>query len=134
MDIKDLSLTFHTNNIDECVKYYINAFDAKITFECDWYVTIKFSSKVNPYIFLSFMAPLSEKDLLSAGGNTLNIMVDDVDEEYKRIKSKGIIIMDDIKDHDWGDRSFSLSDPLGNILYIYSVRELSDVYKKEVKE
>lgn len=133
MKFKDLSITYHTRRITECKEFYQKYFDVKVTFDCEWYVTIQFDSNVNPYIFLSFMAPRAEGDKTSDGGTTLNLMVDDVDSEYQKMKTTGIKIVDDIADHEWGDRSFTVTDPIGNVLYIYSMREMSDEYKNAIK-
>jgi len=133
MKFKDLSTTFHTHKIQECKDFYVKYLGTKVTFDCDWYVTVQFDSNINPYIFLSFMAPREENALVATGGVTLNLMVDDVDAEYAKMKQTDIIIVDDIADHDWGDRSFTIHDPLGNVLYIYSVRELSTEYQAAVK-
>ncbi|NDV68734.1 VOC family protein [Dysgonomonas sp. 25] len=134
MKFKDLSTTFHTTKIAECKEFYLKYFDVKVTFDCDWYVTIHFDSEVNPYIFLSFMAPPCDMDPKeAAGGVTLNLMVDDVDAEYNKLKQTDIAILDAIADHEWGDRSFTVADPIGNILYIYSPREMAEKYKDALK-
>ena len=67
------------------------------------------------------------------GGLTLNLNVADVDAEYARLKSAGIDFCDEIADHEWGDRSFSVKDPIGNVLCVYSPREISPEYQKAVK-
>jgi hypothetical protein len=41
--------------------------------------------------------------------------------------------MEEITDHQWGDCAFSVQDPLGNIIYIYSPREMSAEYQNAVK-
>ena len=38
MRLKDLSITFHTNKIKECVAFYSKYFQAKVTFDADWYL------------------------------------------------------------------------------------------------
>lgn len=134
MKFKDLSITFHTHRIGECKEFYSRYFDVRITFDCEWYVTINFQSAVNPYIFLSFMVPQNGGPSFAGEGTTLNLMVDDVDEEYEKLMSKGVDILEPIADHPWGDRSFTITDPIGNILYIWSERPMSEVYRNAVKE
>lgn len=51
MKLNDLSITFHTGKIKECVDFYVRYFDVKVTFDCEWYVTIQFQSDVNPFYF-----------------------------------------------------------------------------------
>lgn len=132
MLFKDLSVTFHTKRVKECKEFYEKYFDVKTTFDCGWYVTIHFQSNINPYIFLSFMEPQENDTKLLEGGLTLNLMVDDIDAEYEKMKKTDIFIKDDIEDHEWGDRSFTVTDPLGNVLYIYSPREITEQYKDAV--
>ena len=132
MLFKDLSVTFHTKKVKECKEFYEKYFDVKTTFDCGWYVTIHFQSNINPYIFISFMEPQKNDTRLLEGGLTLNLMVDDIDAEYEKMKKTDIFIKDDIEDHEWGDRSFTVADPLGNVLYIYSSREITGQYKDAV--
>ncbi len=44
------------------------------------------------------------------------------------LKQTGISFIEDIIDHEWGDRAFRIKDPIGNLLYIYSEREIADIY------
>ena len=135
MKLNDLSITFHTGKNKECVDFYVRYFDVKITFDCEWYVTIQFQSEVNPFIFLSFMKQeYGSAGAAFTGGLTLNLNVADVDAEYARLKLHGIAFCDEIADHEWGDRSFSIKDPIGNVLCVYSLREMGPEYQNAVKE
>ncbi len=132
MDFKDLSITFHTDKVGECAAFYVQWFGAKLTFDCGWYATVQLSGGLP--LFLSFMTPqTTEKGNLFQGGATLNLKVDDVDAEYEKSCKAGLKIVDTIADHEWGDRSFTVKDPVGNVLYIYSDREITGVYKEAVK-
>ncbi len=134
MKFKDLSITIHTDKIKECIAFYVRHFDVKITFDCEWYVTIQFQSDEHPNIFLSFMKPeYGAAKTVSSGGLTLNLNVHDVDAEYAKIQPTGIFFIEEITDHQWGDRAFSVQDPIGNILYIYSLREMSAEFQNAVK-
>ena len=64
----------------------------------------------------------------------MNLNVADVDAEYARLKLSGIAFCDEIADHEWGDRYFSVKDPIGNVLCVYSPREIGPEYQKAVKE
>jgi uncharacterized glyoxalase superfamily protein PhnB len=50
----------------------------------------------------------------------LVIEVDSVDEFYSRIKTTILRISEDIKNQEWGHRSFRLTDPNGLELHFYS--------------
>lgn len=50
------------------------------------------------------------------------------------LKQAGISFIEDIIDHEWGDRAFRIKDPIGNLLYTYSERQIADIYKDAIKE
>ena len=55
-------------------------------------------------------------------GVVIMIEVDDVDSQYKRALEKELPIKEELRDQDWGHRSFRVSDPDGITLYFFSVR------------
>lgn len=136
MKFEDLSITFHTDKIKECVDFYGKYFQATVTFDADWYVTIRLES--DKPLFLSFQARNPALDYSTCsqfgGGVTLNLLVEDVDACYDQLNPMGVQFAEEITDHEWGDRAFSLYDPIGNLVYIYSERPLHDKYKDAVKE
>ncbi len=134
MNINDLSITFHTEKIKECVDFYGKYFQTKVTFDAEWYVSIKLESNTPSPIYLSFQG--CNEDMLRdnfTGGITLNLMVDDVDTCYSELKQTDITFFEDITDHEWGDRAFSVKDPIGNLVYVYSERPLHEKYNSAVK-
>lgn len=60
----------------------------------------------------------------------LNFKVDDVDAEHVRLTEAGLQAVMPLEDHPWGDRGFSVMDPIGNSVYIYSDREPAEEYKQ----
>lgn len=132
MTLQDLSMCFHTKRIQECKDFYVKYFDAIVTFECDWYISILFNKE--RMITLHFMLPKFGEPLYGEGGVTLNLFYEDVDAVYEKMVVKsGLNVVEPLEDHDWGDRGFTLKDPIGNILYIYSPREIKGEYKDGVK-
>ena len=135
MKISNYSITFHTDKIKECVDFYQKYFQAKVTFDAGWYVSIRLEGNENAPLFLSFQGSYNEEEKASfTGGVTLNLMVEDVDACYNQIKPSGVQFIEEIADHEWGDRAIRLYDPIGNVLYVYSERELDEKYKSAVKE
>lgn len=134
MKFKDASFTFHTNKLRACVDFYTQYLGAKLSFDAEWYVSIHLQSDVNPFLYISFQQCDQEMNDNFTGGVTINMMLDDVDAAYEQIKQTGLPIHEDIADHEWGDRAFSVKDPIGNTVYIYSPRELHEKYKSAVKE
>jgi len=136
MKLKDLSITFHTDKIKECVDFYCKYFQAKVSFDADWYVSIRLDS--DSPLFLSFQARNPALDYSTCsqfgGGVTLNLLVEDVDTCWEQLQQHGLSFAEEITDHEWGDRAFSLYDPIGNLVYAYSERTLHEKYKNAVKE
>lgn len=119
MDIKDLSVCFHTTKAAECKEFYVKYLSAVVTFDYEWYSVVAFGNKKQ--FTLSFMAPQGDEPLFEEKGVTLNFCVQNVDDEYQRlIVQEGLKAVRLLTDNPWGDRSFTILDPLGNILYIYS--------------
>ncbi len=75
----------------------------------------------------------SAKTTFGGAGVILNFKVDDVDAEYSRLIEAGLQTAMPFEDHPWGDRGFSVIDPIGNSVYIYSDREPSDEFKQYFK-
>lgn len=129
MNIKDLSVTLYTNEIEACKSFYVEVLGGKITFDCEWYVTITFNNNMN----ISFIEPEKAEIEIIAGNVTFNILVDNVDDIYTAIKDK-VNIVCDIANQPWGDRSFRIVDPIGNMVYIYKLAPVADEYKDAIKE
>ena len=126
----ELSTCFCTDNVEDCKKYYQMYFAAKITFDCNWYVNMTINGD-GPTI--QFMEPQENMSSFGGTGVILNFKVDDVDAEYERLTEAGLKAVMPLEDHPWGDRGFSVTDPIGNSIYIYSEREPSDDFKQYYK-
>jgi len=123
----ELSTCFCTDDVDSCSKFYQSHFSAKTIFDCGWYVNLQIGGD-GPSI--QFMQPQGEMPLFDGRGVTLNFKVDDVDSEYVRLTEAGLKTVMPLEDHPWGDRGFSIIDPIGNSIYIYSDREPTDEFKQ----
>ena len=129
MKTNELSICFCTNNVDECREFYQTHFSAKTIFDCGWYINLCIGGD-GPTI--QFMQPHDIPEF-SGTGVMLNFKVDNVDAEHTRLTKAGLQTAMPIEDHPWGDRGFSVIDPIGNSVYIYSEREPSEEYKKYFK-
>ncbi len=127
MIAKNLSTAFTTNNVQENRDFYVRYFNARVTFDCGWYVNLEFG---NPSSSLQFMAPQQTEQPLSRGdGLTYNFEVEDVDREYARLTGLCLPVIVPLENHPWGDRGFAVQDPNGISLYLYSEREPSEEFK-----
>ena len=127
MKIKELSTCFCTTKVDECREFYLKHFASKSIFDCGWYVTLKINQD-GPQI--SFIQQQEGMPVFGGAGVMLNFKVDDVDSEYARLSQSGLTVAMPLEDHPWGDRGFSVTDPIGNSVYIYSDRVPSDEFKQ----
>lgn len=131
MKANNLSSCIVTNNIDESRNFYIKNFNAKITFDCGWYINMEFG---NSTAKLQFMSPQQQEQAICNGSGLMyNFDVDDVDTEYERLIQLGNKPAMPLEDHPWGDRGFAILDPNGIMLYIYSNKEPSEEFKQFFK-
>lgn len=123
----ELSTCFCTNDVAECREFYESHFAAKSIFDCGWYVNLRINGD-GPTI--QFMEPRDGMPAHAGVGVMLNFKVDDVDAEHERLTKSGLAAVMPLEDHPWGDRGFSVVDPIGNAVYIYSDREPSSEFKR----
>jgi len=131
MKSTNVSPAFTTSKVEETRDFYVEYFNAKVIFDCGWYVNVSFG---NAAATLQFMSPQQPEHQLSSGAGIMyNIMVKDVDEEYNRLIEAGLEPIIPLEEHPWGDRGFAVSDPNGISLYIYSQREPNAEFKQYFK-
>ncbi|MGO3934702.1 VOC family protein [Rhodopseudomonas pseudopalustris] len=126
MHPKSASPCITTQLIAETREFYQTIFNARITFDCGWYVNLALADGVT----LQFMQPQGDQPTCATAGLTYNFCVADVDEEYRRLAALNVDPVMPIEDHPWGDRGFAISDPNGIMLYIYSDREPAPEFKQ----
>jgi uncharacterized glyoxalase superfamily protein PhnB len=120
MKAHSLSPCFCTTSVAACRDFYQQHLGARVTFDCGWYLNMTLGSQGAS---IQFMEPQGDMPVYTGAGVTLNIAVDDVDAEHKRLMAAGLSELMPLADHPWGDRGFSIADPIGNSVYIYSDRE-----------
>ena len=126
-----LSACMATEKVEESRDFYVKYFDAKVSFDCGWYVNLKFGQETSA---LQFIAPQDPAPpACNPAGLIYNFAVNDVDAEYQRLTDAGLTPVMPLEDHPWGDRGFSVLDPNGVSLYIYSDREPSEEFKPYYK-
>ena len=130
MKTNELSTCFCTNDVDACRDFYSHHFAAKAIFDCGWYLNLRIGED-GPTI--QFIQPQEGMPTFNGAGVMLNFKVDDVDAEHTRLAKAGLQATMPLEDHPWGDRGFSIIDPIGNSVYIYSDREPTDEFKQYYK-
>ena len=82
MHAHTLSPCIATERIDESRDFYLKHFDARITFDCGWYLNLSLGSKTAT---LQFITPQEHgPPACNPAGLIYNLAVDDVDTEYQR--------------------------------------------------
>ena len=127
-----LSACITTEKVEESRDFYVEHFGAEVTFDCGWYVNLRFGRETSE---LQFMAPQElGPPACNPTGLMYNFCVDDADAEYDRLTAAGFKPVMALEDHPWGDRGFAIVDPNGVTLYIYSDREPADEFKLYYKD
>jgi len=128
MQTNNLSACIVTDKIDESREFYTKNFNAKTTFDCAWYLNIELEKNTST---LQFMSPQEESQPMNDGSGLIyNFEVNDVDLEYDRLTKLDNKPIMPLEDHPWGDRGFSILDPNGISIYIYSLREPTEEFKQ----
>lgn len=131
MEISGVSAAFTTNKVEESRDFYVKHLNARVTFDCGWYVNLEFE---NPSATLQFMSPQQPHHKLSkSDGLIYNFKINGVDEVYERFLNEGLQITVPLEDHPWGDRGFAIQDPNGISIYLYEDREPSPEFKQYYK-
>ena len=105
-----------TDKLAETKAFYQTVLNFGTTFENDFYLLLH---TPNQHAELSFLLPNhpSQRPVFQkrfvGEGVYLTIEVDDVDAEYKHIKSLNVPIEIELRDEPWGDRHFAIVDPNG---------------------
>ena len=131
MKTRELSTCFCTKDVDICRQFYQRYFNGKTIFDCGWYLNLSICGDGS---CIQFMEPQDNMPTFEGTGVTLNFKVNDVDAEHARLMEAGLQTVMPLEDHPWGDRGFSVMDPIGNSVYIYSDREPSDEFKPYYKD
>jgi catechol 2,3-dioxygenase-like lactoylglutathione lyase family enzyme len=105
-----------TSKMAETKAFYTKTLGFGVTFENEFYLLLHTPGKESEISFLlpehPSQQPLFHKPF-QGQGMYLTIEVDNVDEIYKKLKSKGAKIEIEIRNEPWGDRHFAISDPNG---------------------
>lgn len=127
--VKKNSPTVSVENPSVSRDYYIKQFNAKVTFDCGWYINITLGN-----CELCFMQPQSpEQAKFDGKGLMYSFEIENVDEEHDRLSKLGVTIVMPLEDHPWGDRGFGMLDPNGIVLYFYKPTKPADEFKKYYK-
>ncbi len=123
--VKKFSPTIFVDNPAASGDFYIKHFDAKVKFDCGWYIIVAIDD-----CELCFMKPQTpEQPLFNGKGLMYNFEIEDVDEEYNRLSQFGLTVAMPLEDYPWGDRAFAVLDLHGITLYFYKLIKPAEEFK-----
>lgn len=104
-----------TNNLVQTRSFYVDQLWFGVTFESEWYILHTPNHESQIAFLLPSLESQSElfRDEFRWKGVFFTIEIDDVDDLYKTLQSKGIAIAVALRDEEWWDRHFAIVDPNG---------------------
>lgn len=107
-----------TNDVAGTSAFYIEHFRFAPSFESDWYVHLQSieDAKVNIAILQGHHETIPVVARGNVSGLLLNFEVEDVDTIHDELVAKGFTILRSLRDEDFGQRHFIVSDPNGVLI------------------
>lgn len=105
-----------TENLEATKSFYTEVLDFGVTFENDFYLLMHTPDGAFEIGFLLPNHPTQNSIFQKPFGGQgvfLTIEVEDVDEMYKQLLQKDVLISIELRDEPWGDRHFAIVDPNG---------------------
>lgn len=134
MDLSSFYPVIGSQRLTESRDFYMRLFGFELTFEADWYVSLRRPGP--PEYELALLDP--EHPSVPAGygkpvqGLLLNFEVDDVDLEWERlIVQEGLEPVREIRSEDFGQRHFILADPNGVLIDVITTIEPNEEYAQQ---
>lgn len=123
MQLNNFYPVLMTNNVAESLKFYVELFGFKTTFESDWYVSVRHATNQN--YELAFVAEEHEtvpaRFRKHATGFLLNFEVADAKAEYERLQAADVQIVQPLRDEPFGQRHFICVDPNGVLIDVIEI-------------
>ncbi|WBB58445.1 VOC family protein [Streptomyces sp. WMMC500] len=119
MELTSFYPVIGTRRLTESRDFYVRLMGFEVTFEADWYVSLRRPG--DPPYELALLDPahptVPEGHRVSARGLLLNFEVADVDAEWERLVGReGLRPELELRSEDFGQRHFIVADPNGILL------------------
>ena len=135
MKLESIYPVIGTDKILESRDFYTRYFDFDVTFEAEWYMSLK--SRHNTAYELALLdyrhPSVPEAYRHPARGVLINFEVADVDTVYEQLKEKGLPMLLELKSEEWGQRHFITEDPNGLLIDVIQNIEPSGEYAGQYK-
>ncbi|MDL1899593.1 glyoxalase/bleomycin resistance/extradiol dioxygenase family protein [Anaerolineae bacterium CFX9] len=135
MTINSHYIVICTDKISESRDFYIRHFGFEITFESDWYVSLRLSQP--PHFELALLdyrhetIPTGYRTPTS--GVILNFEVEDVDRVHDRITQAGLPVIRSLRSEAFGQRHFITRDPNNLLIDVITNIPPSEAYAAQYK-
>jgi catechol 2,3-dioxygenase-like lactoylglutathione lyase family enzyme len=96
--------------------FYTSHFNFNITFEADWYISLKHGEGYELAILDPSHASIPAGFGKPVQGLILNFEVEDVDSEHARLVNAGLPMHLSLRSEAWGQRHFITADPNGVLI------------------
>jgi catechol 2,3-dioxygenase-like lactoylglutathione lyase family enzyme len=122
MKLSSFYPVIQTDKVAETTAFYVEHFGFTVTFEADWYVSLRRDGDDDgPSYELAILdashPTIPEGYRTPVAGLLLNFEVDDVDAEYKRlVQTAGLAPKLEIRSETFGQRHFIVADPAGVLI------------------
>lgn len=115
--------------------FYVTHFGFTVTFEADWYISLKSPDERYELAFVAYdHETVVEAYQKPVAGLLLNFEVDNVDSEYERLIDRaGLPLRRELLSEDFGQRHFAISDPNGVLIDVIQVIPPSGDYVEQYK-
>ncbi|MBW7457449.1 VOC family protein [Paenibacillus sepulcri] len=126
MKINSFYPVIMTKKVADCAEFYRQYFGYEVVYESDWYVSLRTGGGQQGSYELALLdaghPTIPAQYRKRAEGVILNMEVDDVDGEYERLVIGAKLTLEqDIRDEEFGQRHFILSDPGGILIDVIAV-------------
>ncbi len=121
MKINRLVPVVSTEKLSDSKDFYTKYLQFQILFENDWYALLESQDKS---LQIAFVMPNHEsqpsifQSRFEGNGIFYTLEVDNVDQEFDRLKITGMEISLSVRDEPWGERHFAIKDPNGIVINI----------------
>lgn len=133
MKVESIYPVIGTDKIAASRDFYIRYFDFAVSFEADWYISLK--SKHNPQCELALLdyrhASVPQAYRHPARGVLINIEVAEVDSVYEKLKQAGLAMLLALRSEEWGQRHFMTQDPNGLLIDVIQNIEPEGEYAQQ---
>lgn len=125
MELSSFYPVICTDKIAATRDFYVTHFGFEVTFEADWYVSLRRSDHELALVDATHPT-IPEAGRRPVAGLILNFEVSDVDAEYRRlVEAAGLPLALPLRSEDFGQRHFIVTDPAGVLVDVITEIEPS---------